>query len=124
MEMGDVVQGLGVRGESVSEEYFPDMQAQEVLHPLMEARDRPCELVAVVEVAQVQVTGQLQSQVSMAACKKAVETGTGIPDWMTGPWQELMQFDWRQMVQKDEFVQKLRQPTCLTMATQRQCLPT
>jgi hypothetical protein len=67
-------------------------------------------MVISAEVAQAQVAGQLSLQVEVAAaCMKVLETKTGIPDWMTGPWQRLMEFEGREVLQQDDFIQTLAQ---------------
>jgi hypothetical protein len=43
------------------------------------------------------------------AYRKRLATKTGIPDWMTGPFQRLMGFDGREALQKDDVFQKWAQ---------------
>jgi hypothetical protein len=86
------------------------MAEQEVLHHLIETLGCLRKLAAAIEVAQAQVAEQRQSQVEVAAAhRKGLETRTGILDLMTRPWQELMQFDGRHVLQKDERILKSTQ---------------
>jgi hypothetical protein len=63
-----------------------------------------------VRVIPEQMAEQLPSQVEVAmAYRRALEAKTGIPDWMTCPWQRPMQFDGRKALGNDDFIQKLVQ---------------